>query len=197
MDDKAFTTLSEDADLDQKCPHWYFVMLEIARDQGWDKQLTRSLFERAIALEPAYYHSYREYANDLLPKWNGERGEAEAQAMLVRLWKCFAQSLIKQESGFKVRSGRRVFDGAHSIAQVELLRSLFNGAKQALQAAPKVGCLADVGLGVCIFAPQKEDRGAGGNDGEDLPIPLRRKFQALSQHKVIVSKYSTGEARKH
>jgi hypothetical protein len=78
--DKAFTTLTEAEKLQAKCPHWYFVMLEVARDQDWDKERTRALFERAITLEPAYYHSYREYAYYLLPKSHGAAGEAEAFA---------------------------------------------------------------------------------------------------------------------
>ena len=79
-DERAHRTLVEAADLPSKCPHWYFVMLEIARDQGWNKEQTRALFERAIAFEPSYYHYYREYANNLLPKWNGEPGQAAAFA---------------------------------------------------------------------------------------------------------------------
>jgi hypothetical protein len=79
LEEKALKTLTDaDAELSEKCPHWYFVMLEIARDQGWDKKRTRVLLDRAIALEPGYYHSYREYANNLLPKWHGGPGEAEA-----------------------------------------------------------------------------------------------------------------------
>jgi hypothetical protein len=78
LDEKALKTLTEAANLPQKCPHWYFVMLEIARDQDWGKSRTRALLESAIALEPEYYHSYREFANNLLPKWHGQPGEGEA-----------------------------------------------------------------------------------------------------------------------
>lgn len=77
MSEKAFKTLAEADALPAKCPHWYFVMLELARDQGLRPDQTRKLFERAIAFEPAYYHYYREYAYNLLPKWNGEPGDAE------------------------------------------------------------------------------------------------------------------------
>ena len=79
-DEKGQKTLIEAAELPARCPHWYFVMLEIARDQGWNKQQTRELFEQAIALEPAYYHYYREYALNLLPKWHGSPEEPEAFA---------------------------------------------------------------------------------------------------------------------
>jgi hypothetical protein len=77
---KAVATLLEAEKLPTKCPHWYFVMLELARDQGVGKEETREVFERAIAFEPAYYHYYREYVVDLLPKWHGKPGEAEAFA---------------------------------------------------------------------------------------------------------------------
>lgn len=77
---KAAATLLEAEKLPAKCPHWYFVMLELARDQGLGKEQTREIFERAIAFEPAYYHYYREYANNILAKWNGNPGEIEAFA---------------------------------------------------------------------------------------------------------------------
>jgi hypothetical protein len=77
---KAVATLLEADKLPAKCPHWYFVMLELARDQGLGKNETRALFERAIAVEPAYYHYYREYALNLLPKWYGKPGDTEAFA---------------------------------------------------------------------------------------------------------------------
>ncbi len=77
---QAYTTLVEAEKLSAKCPNWYFVMLEVARDQGWDKQPTHMLFERAISFEPSYYHYYREYALNLLPKWSGEPGDTEAFA---------------------------------------------------------------------------------------------------------------------
>jgi hypothetical protein len=55
QDIKAFQILAEAEQLPEKCPHLYFVMLEIVRDQGASKEQTRALFERAIAFEPAYY----------------------------------------------------------------------------------------------------------------------------------------------
>jgi hypothetical protein len=73
-------TLVDAADFPAKCPQWYFDMMEIGKDQGWSKPQMRALFERAIAFEPAYYHYYRAYATNLLPKWNGEPGDAEAFA---------------------------------------------------------------------------------------------------------------------
>jgi len=77
---QAYSTLLEADKLPAKCPHWYFVMLLVARDMCWSKEEMRALFERAVAFEPSYYHYYREHASDLLPKWGGEPGEAEAFA---------------------------------------------------------------------------------------------------------------------
>jgi hypothetical protein len=77
---QAYSTLLEADKLPAKCPHWYLVMLLVARDMGWSKDQMRGLFERAVAFEPSYYIYYREYAMDLLPKWGGEPGEAEAFA---------------------------------------------------------------------------------------------------------------------
>jgi Domain of unknown function (DUF4034) len=74
---QAHATLDEASKLSAKCPHWYFLMLEIARNEGWEQEPVRALFNRAIAFEPDYYHYYREFALNLLPKWNGEPGDAE------------------------------------------------------------------------------------------------------------------------
>jgi len=77
---QAYSTLLEADKLPAKCPHWYLVMLLVARDMNYDKDQMRALFERAVAFEPSYYLYYREYFMDLLPKWGGEPGEAEAFA---------------------------------------------------------------------------------------------------------------------
>jgi hypothetical protein len=45
----------------------------------------------------------------------------------------------------------------HSIAQVELFRSFFDRAKEALQAAAQICGLADIRLGVGVFSAQKEN----------------------------------------
>ena len=78
--DQASDILAEASKLPTKCPHWYYLMLMIARSQGWPKARARDLFESAIAFEPSYYHSYREFALNLFTKWSGEPGEAEAFA---------------------------------------------------------------------------------------------------------------------
>ena len=76
----ASSVLRDAASLKAKCPHWYVVLLSVARVQGWEKAHVRMVFEKAVAFEPDYYHFYREYALYLLPKWAGDEGEAEAFA---------------------------------------------------------------------------------------------------------------------
>lgn len=76
---QAFKILQEADVLPTKCPHWYFEMENVAADLG-SKTAMRSVFERALAAYPDYYHTFREYAFYLQPKWYGEPGEAEALA---------------------------------------------------------------------------------------------------------------------
>jgi Domain of unknown function (DUF4034) len=76
----AASTLTEAANLRDKCPYWFEVMQQVALAQGWDKSQARKLLDAAVAFEPTYYHYCREHANFLLPKWYGDPGEAEAFA---------------------------------------------------------------------------------------------------------------------
>ena len=76
----ASATLVEAARLKEKCPYWYEEMQMVALAQGWDKSQTRELMEQAVAFEPDYYHFYREHANSLQTKWNGDEGELESFA---------------------------------------------------------------------------------------------------------------------
>ena len=61
-------------------PHVSSVLMEIALAQGWDNATTRQIYEHALAAEPAYYHTFRQYALYLLPKWYGEGTSAEDMA---------------------------------------------------------------------------------------------------------------------
>src|SRR5580692_6560551 len=76
----ASATLVDAARLKEKCPYWYEVMQTVALAQGWDKSQARELMEQAVAFEPDYYHFYREHANSLQTKWNGDEGELESFA---------------------------------------------------------------------------------------------------------------------
>jgi len=78
--DQASVMLVEASKLPSKCAHWYYVVLLVARARSWPPAKTREVLENAIAFEPSYYHSYREFAYNLLPKWSGRPGEAEAFA---------------------------------------------------------------------------------------------------------------------
>jgi hypothetical protein len=81
--DMAALTLVDAAKLKEKSPYWYSLMFDVALAQGWSKSQAKELLDAAIAFEPSYYHAYRQYANFVLPKWYGERGEAQAFAEQV------------------------------------------------------------------------------------------------------------------
>jgi hypothetical protein len=75
---RAEVSLVEAAKLNGKNdPHWYAAMQQIALNAGWDKQHAVGLFLEATTRHPGYYQYYRELANYLLPKWNGDDGEVE------------------------------------------------------------------------------------------------------------------------
>ena len=85
----ATEALIEAYKLPDKDPYWYEAMQHVGLVGGMDNATMRALFEKAVAEEPGFYHFYREYANSLLPKWNGEPGEAEA----------FAEEIYKRVGG--------------------------------------------------------------------------------------------------
>ena len=72
---QAKVILLEASRLKVKDPSWYYAMLLVAHNEGWDKAHFRELFDQALAFEPNYYHYYRAYANYILPQWYGEPGE--------------------------------------------------------------------------------------------------------------------------
>jgi len=63
------------ANLNDRDPHWYEVMQQVAFQMGWDKADALDLLNQAVAFEPSYYHYYREYADYLRTQWYGEPGE--------------------------------------------------------------------------------------------------------------------------
>jgi hypothetical protein len=73
--EQAKAILLEASSLKEKDPAWYYGMLMVAHNEGWDKAHFRELFDQAIAFEPNYYHYYRAYANYIAPQWYGEPGE--------------------------------------------------------------------------------------------------------------------------
>ncbi|MFY9691937.1 MAG: DUF4034 domain-containing protein, partial [Candidatus Acidiferrales bacterium] len=76
----AASALVDAAKLKEKCPYWFEVMQQVALAQGWDKSQAKELLDAAMSFEPGFYHYYREYANFLLPKWNGDPADAPAFA---------------------------------------------------------------------------------------------------------------------
>src|SRR5260370_22513822 len=112
--------------------------------------------------------------------------EAQPQAIRVGLGKGGAQDLIEDEPGFEIGAGQSVFDPADAMAQVEAFRMLLRRGKQPLQPPPKVGRLADIGLGVGILAAQKKHSRGGGYGGEDIGVNFRAELDAFGQHKAIV-----------
>jgi hypothetical protein len=73
----AETLLNQASDLEEKCPEWYDVMLQVGRSEGWELQDLSTLFQRAVAFEPLYFYFYRQQALTLTPRWRGKEGDAE------------------------------------------------------------------------------------------------------------------------
>lgn len=79
----AANILMDAAKLPTKCPEWYLAMQYVARILGESKEMQTAVFEKAAAFEPDYYYYYLYQAETLLPKWEGEEGEATAFAEQV------------------------------------------------------------------------------------------------------------------
>jgi hypothetical protein len=63
--------------LTPKDPELYLAMLTVGQNEGWSIEQMRALFTEASNFEPRYYYYARVFANYLLPKWGGEKGDAE------------------------------------------------------------------------------------------------------------------------
>jgi hypothetical protein len=74
---KAEQILREASTLREKCPHWYAILLEVAKANGWPKEKATALFEKATDYQPLYYEYYHDFAEYLQPKWHGEPGDTE------------------------------------------------------------------------------------------------------------------------
>lgn len=77
------TTLEEAANLKEKDPHWYWIMLRLLRSVGADLSQITAIMEKASSIEPLYYYYYNEYAFALQPRWYGEVGDSEKFADAV------------------------------------------------------------------------------------------------------------------
>ena len=74
--EQAKEILDNASSLPTKCPHWYVAMQLVAKAEGWDLGKSTELFKEATALAPDYYYYYRYLADYMLPKWEGEEGDA-------------------------------------------------------------------------------------------------------------------------
>jgi hypothetical protein len=72
----AHKVLDDAAKLEAKCPQWFSEMQTVALAENWEHDAAADLFARAVKFEPGYIPFYRDYANYLLPKWDGKPGEA-------------------------------------------------------------------------------------------------------------------------
>ncbi len=77
---EAQVVLEGSANMHVMCPQWYSEMMTVGLAQSWDARRVKENFERGIQFEPEYYYLYRQYANYLLPKWDGQPGDAAAFA---------------------------------------------------------------------------------------------------------------------
>jgi hypothetical protein len=105
-----------------------------------------------------------------------KRRKAEPHAVGVGFGEGSSQNTVKKETGFEVRSSRRILDLAHTVAQIEFLRALFDRPEQPLQPSSQVRRLADVRFGLGIGRSQKEHSGGRRHRGEDFRISPRREF---------------------
>src|SRR5579884_1227655 len=74
---QAETTLNQASDLQEKCPEWYGVMMQVGRAEGWEMEDLNVLFQRAVAFEPQYHYLYQQQAYTLMPGVRGHEGEPE------------------------------------------------------------------------------------------------------------------------
>ena len=72
----AQSVLESSAKMRDMCPQWYSEMLTVGLAENWSADRMKDVFERGIQFEPDYFYLYRQYANYLLPKWDGQPGQA-------------------------------------------------------------------------------------------------------------------------
>ncbi len=73
---EAQAVLEGSANIHTMCPQWYSEMMTVGLAQSWDAKRVKENFERGVQFEPGYYYLYLQYANYLLPKWDGNPGDA-------------------------------------------------------------------------------------------------------------------------
>jgi Domain of unknown function (DUF4034) len=77
---QAQAVLDGAAKLSAMCPQWYSQMMAVGLAQNWDAGRMKDIFDRGVQFEPDYFYLYLQYANYLLPKWDGHEGDASTFA---------------------------------------------------------------------------------------------------------------------
>lgn len=115
-----------------------------------------------------------------------QRRKTQTEARGVGAGKNGSQELIQEKTGFEIRPGRAVFDGANALAQVELLAVLGRWAEQPLQAPAQVRSFADVGLGMDVVPAKQEHGGPGRNCREYLGVLRGHELEPGRKHEAIL-----------
>jgi len=76
----AYDHMIEHAKTGKTDPHWYRVMMIIARAQAWKPEKFQELFEEAAAAHPYYHEIWYGAADYLMPRWYGSFEQIAALA---------------------------------------------------------------------------------------------------------------------
>jgi Domain of unknown function (DUF4034) len=79
--ERARVTLEQGKTIASIDPHWYEMMLLVAKAQGWEREKFDNLLNEALAREPLFYQTYFSALEYLLPKWHGDLREIEVFAL--------------------------------------------------------------------------------------------------------------------
>jgi hypothetical protein len=63
--------------LPSKCPEWYYAMMSVAQNEDWGVSRMRAFYDDGMKVEPGYYYYAQKLDYYLLPKWEGQPGDAE------------------------------------------------------------------------------------------------------------------------
>ena len=102
------------------CPQWYSEMMTVGLAENWDAARMQETLDRGIQFEPGYFYLYKQYANYLLPKWDGHPGDASAfaKSSADRLGGDSGDILYFQIATELIRQG----DGDFPVAQMDWTR---------------------------------------------------------------------------
>ncbi len=73
--EKAEQLLAEAIQLEPNDSEAYHKLVTIGKAQGWPRAKVDALVEKSLAIDPAYFATYREMADYLRPQWQGEPGD--------------------------------------------------------------------------------------------------------------------------